>query len=129
MTKAAAQKKTTTAGLDAQHVLQNAAALQATSQFWVSTFGMGWRMAITVLIPLVGGVKIDERFNTSPSYTLAGFFIAVAGASVVVWNTVKEVNLQTAEVTPKHQAIPNHQSTSAHPVDNKKSPNKESDKA
>ena len=71
--------------------------LAAKSKFFAVTIGMGWRLALTVLIPLIAGIKIDQRFNSSPSYTLAGFMLAVAGGAVVVWDSVKQVNQEQAE--------------------------------
>ena len=70
----------------------------ARSRFFAVTLGMGWRLALTVLIPLVAGIKLDDKFNSSPSYTLAGFMLAIAGGAMVVWNTVKEVNAEQAEL-------------------------------
>ena len=69
----------------------------AKSRFFAATLGMGWRLALTVLIPLVAGIKIDQHYNSSPSYTLAGFMLAVAGGAIVVWDSVKQVNQEQAE--------------------------------
>lgn len=69
----------------------------AKTQFLTSTANLGWRLAITVVIPLVAGVKLDEKFNSSPSWTLTGMFIAVAAGCAAVWATIKEVNKQQAE--------------------------------
>lgn len=78
--------------------------LAAKSRFFAVTIGMGWRLALTVLIPLVAGIKIDQRFDSSPSYTLAGFMLAVAGGAVVVWDSVKQVNQEQAEEEAEAQA-------------------------
>lgn len=95
MGKAAAKKNmTTTTEEDARQYLQ---VLDAKSKFLATTLGMGWRLALTVLIPLIAGIKIDERYNSSPSYTLAGFMIAVAGGAAVVWNSYKQVNAEQVE--------------------------------
>jgi predicted F0F1-ATPase subunit len=69
----------------------------AKTQFFTSTANLSWRLAITIVVPLVGGVKLDEKFNSSPSWTLTGIFIAVAAGCAAVWATVKEVNQQQAE--------------------------------
>ena len=94
MGKAAATKKTTTSEDTA---LQYLSVLDAKNKFFAATLGMGWRLAITVLVPLLAGIKLDQRFHTSPSYTLAGFMLAVAGGAAVVWSSVKEVNAEQAE--------------------------------
>ena len=69
----------------------------AKQQFYASTLSMSWQMALSVIILVVGGIKLDEHFNTSPSFTLAGFFLAAGAACMVVWNTVKGVNRQQAQ--------------------------------
>src|SRR5437870_1210033 len=75
---------------------QYAAMMDARSKFVSVTFGLGWRLAITVLVPLFIGVQIDTRYHTSPSYTLAALFVAIGISAVVVWDTVKEVNASQA---------------------------------
>jgi predicted F0F1-ATPase subunit len=69
----------------------------AKTQFFTSTANLSWRLAITVVIPLVAGVKLDEKLQSSPSWTLTGIFIAVAAGCAAVWATVKEVNKEQAE--------------------------------
>lgn len=96
MGKAAAKPKTTTTEPSAQDYMD---VFAAKSQFLSVTLNMGWRLAITVLVPLVAGIKIDQHFKSSPSYTLTGFMLAVAGGAVVVWHSVKDVNAETAELT------------------------------
>jgi len=71
--------------------------LAAKSRFLAVTIGMGWRLAITVLVPLIAGIKLDQHFKTSPSYTLAGFMLAIAGGATVVWSSIKELNAEQAE--------------------------------
>lgn len=102
MGKAAATRKTTTPAAD--DLQQAMKTLQAKQQFIGATMNLSWRLALTVLIPLVGGIKLDQHFNTSPSYTLAGLFLAIFGACMTVWGTVKEVNqLQAEESKPKRR--------------------------
>ena len=96
MKKAAASKdKTTTAAVSSEQFDMDVFA--AKSRFFAVTLGMGWKLAITVLIPLVAGIKIDQHFKTSPSYTLAGFMLAIAGGAMVVWDSVKQVTEEQAE--------------------------------
>jgi F0F1-type ATP synthase assembly protein I len=95
MGKAAAKLKTTTTENDAQEYID---VFAAKSKFFAATLNMGWRLALTVLIPLVAGIKLDQRFKTSPSYTLAGFMLAIAGGAIVVWKSVKEVTEEQIEM-------------------------------
>lgn len=63
------------------------AALNARNLFFGGLVSMGWRLAVMVLLPLFIGVQIDKRFDTSPNFTLGAFFIAIAGASYLIWKT------------------------------------------
>lgn len=95
MRKPAATIKTTTAEELSRTYMDT---LAARSQFFSATLGMGWRLALTVLIPLVAGIQLDKRYNSSPSLTLAGLMIAVAGGAVAVWKSVQEVTAEQAEM-------------------------------
>lgn len=90
MGKAAAKDKTTT---PAQSELERSlAAFTARQDFLNAALNMGWQLAITIIVPVFIGVKLDDRFNTSPSYTLAALFLAVALSIVVVARIIKQVN-------------------------------------
>lgn len=69
----------------------------AKRQFLGATMNMGFRLAITVVIPIVIGVKLDQRWETSPNFTLLGLFLAAGAGSAAVWGTIKEVNQLQAE--------------------------------
>lgn len=79
-----------------QQSLNNA--LNAKRLFVVSTINMGWQLAGTVIIPVFLGVKLDERFDASPSYTLAALVIAIFGAVMVVKNNINQVNKEMSEI-------------------------------
>lgn len=78
-------------------VEQKLAAQIAKRQFLSATSNMGWRLAFTVVIPIVAAVKADEHFHTSPSFTLLGLMIAATAGCAAVWATVKEVTREQAE--------------------------------
>lgn len=73
------------------------AALNAKQLFIGATINLSWRLALTVLIPLIGGIQLDKKFDTSPSYTITGFMLAVVFGCMAVWATVKEVNQLQAD--------------------------------
>lgn len=77
-------------------VLDELAVIDARGMFYGSLFGLGWRLAIMVLLPIFLGVQLDKRFDSSPSLTLAAFFIAVFGAGVMVNKMYKEINAEQA---------------------------------
>jgi F0F1-type ATP synthase assembly protein I len=97
MRKTAAKGETTTNDPMHDEVQQFIDAEVAKTQFLTSTMNMSWRLLVTVVIPIVAGVKIDEHFNTTPSFTLLGFMIATVAGCTVVWNTVKQVNREQAQ--------------------------------
>jgi F0F1-type ATP synthase assembly protein I len=50
---------------------------------------MSWRLAIVVLLPIVGGVKLDEVLGTTPLLALLGIIIGTIGVAYVMWRTYK----------------------------------------
>ena len=64
-------------------------------QFMDAAMNMGWQLAGAVLIPVIIGVKLDDHFHTTPSYTLAALVLACAGAIAVVSSTIKRVSAET----------------------------------
>jgi len=60
------------------------------SQFIGATLSMSWQLAIVVLIPVVGGFKLDQHFNILPLWTIVGFIIAMAGAVLVIKKSLNE---------------------------------------
>lgn len=96
MGKAAARKVTPTTVVD-DDIERRLATINAGSQFLGATLNMGWRLALTVLIPLIGGIQLDKHLNSSPSFTLGGMVLAAAAGSAAVWVTIKQVNADIAE--------------------------------
>lgn len=72
-------------------------ALNAKRLFVVSTINMGWQLAGMVIIPVFIGVKLDQRYDSSPSYTLAALVLAVFGSIIVVKNNINAVNKELAQ--------------------------------
>jgi F0F1-type ATP synthase assembly protein I len=96
MGKAIEQRKN--AAPVAQDELDSALAkINAKGMFISATANMGFRLAVTVVVPIVAGVKLDEHFHSSPSWTLTGLFLAAAAGSAAVWSTIKQVNKEQAE--------------------------------
>jgi hypothetical protein len=91
MVKTAVQRKST-APVAQDELSRYAAAMGAKQQFVSAAADMGWRMAIMVLVPVFIGVKLDDHYHTSPSYTLAALVVAVGGVAWIVSVTIKQVN-------------------------------------
>jgi F0F1-type ATP synthase assembly protein I len=70
----------------------------AQSQLMGSMLNVGWRLALTVLIPVFIGIWADNKFGTKPSFTITALFIAVAVSSVVIYQMYKDINIQTSKM-------------------------------
>jgi F0F1-type ATP synthase assembly protein I len=55
---------------------------------------MSWRLALAVLLPVIGGYELDQKLETSPWLLLTGFVLALAGVALVMWRTVKVASKQ-----------------------------------
>ena len=69
--------------------------LDVRSRLITSTVSMGWRMAIMIIIPIIIGLKLDERFDSKPSYVLTGFFLAIAGCAYIISSEYKAINAES----------------------------------
>lgn len=53
---------------------------------------MTWRLAIVVLVPIIGGFQLDKALDTSPVFFISGFVLAMTGMGLVMWRTVQAAN-------------------------------------
>lgn len=71
-----------------------------TSLFFSMGLDMSWRLALSVLIPIIGGAELDKHFKTAPALLIAGFAVAVLFSVVTIRRTLKLANnLPFAEIT------------------------------
>jgi len=63
-----------------------------TAVFYSMALDMSWRLAVVVLVPIIGGFELDNALNTSPYLTIVGFFLAMAGMYMVLKRTLAVVN-------------------------------------
>lgn len=59
------------------------------SVFFAMGLDMSWRLALSVLVPIIGGVYLDKAFHTSPVLLIAGFVIAIASVVVTIRRTLR----------------------------------------
>jgi len=64
---------------------------EAKQAFMMTTLNMSWQLAIVVLVPIIGGYKLDEHFNTLPLITIIGLVVASLGMALVVWNQLQHL--------------------------------------
>ncbi len=85
---------TTSKAPSTDQIDQYLAGVAAKKDFMSASLNMGWQLAITILVPVFIGVKLDEHFHTTPSYTLAALILATGGAVFVISQNIKQVNLK-----------------------------------
>ncbi len=99
MVKTAVQRKSS-APVAQDDIGRSLTVLAARRQFITAAMSMGWQLAGMVIIPVIIGVKLDDRFQTTPSYTLVALVLAVGGAVFVVANTIKQVKRDQVDTAP-----------------------------
>jgi F0F1-type ATP synthase assembly protein I len=60
--------------------------------FWSMVIDMSWRLAIAVLVPVIGGFELDKAFKTTPLLTIIGFLLAIFGRFVITRQAVQTAN-------------------------------------
>ena len=53
--------------------------------------GLGVHFAAAVLLPLLGGVALDNVFKTAPVFVLVGLGVGLVLGAVGLWYRVKEL--------------------------------------
>ncbi len=66
-------------------------------------FTIGFMVAIPTLLFGIGGVYVDHKFHTEPTFTFTGFFLALAVAGYAVYKSVRAI-LQAEEEEAKDEA-------------------------
>jgi len=74
-----------------------------TQRFVSMGLDMTWRLAIVVLVPIVGGFELDRRLETTPVFTVVGFFLAMGGMALVMWQTLQKANEATSSTDSKQE--------------------------
>ena len=62
------------------------------AMFLVMALDMSWRLAIVVLVPVIGGAELDKALGTKHVYTFVGLGLALIGATIVMWRTMRAAN-------------------------------------
>jgi len=62
--------------------------------FITMAFDMTWRLAIVILVPVIGGYELDKKLHTNPVLLIIGFVVAMIGMAVIMWQTMQTANRQ-----------------------------------
>ncbi|MEK7059846.1 MAG: AtpZ/AtpI family protein [Patescibacteria group bacterium] len=93
MTKTTAPGKTPSPAETAKpHTAGGTKTVNHTSVFIGAALDMSWRLAIVVLVPIIGGFELDKRLEMTPLLTVTGFVVAMLGMALVMWRTLQQVN-------------------------------------
>lgn len=68
------------AGKDGQIVQAKA----AQASFGSAAIGMSWQLAVVVLLPILGGYKLDQHTHALPLWTLTGLVVGLVGSILVI---------------------------------------------
>ncbi|MGH7157017.1 MAG: AtpZ/AtpI family protein [Candidatus Saccharimonadales bacterium] len=69
--------------------------------FVIAALDMSWRLAIAVLVPVIGGFELDKHLNTTPALTIIGFLLAMAGLFFILKSTVAKADEKFKARDPK----------------------------
>lgn len=82
------RRKTTDPRIDGS--ADNLARIAAAKHLFMdSAINMGWQLAVTIIVPIYIGVRLDDRFASSPKWTLVALFLAIVMSCAVVWKAVQ----------------------------------------
>ena len=56
----------------------------------VQLIGIGWYVALSIILGVVGGVFLDKWLDSKPAFTLAGLFLGLFFAFCGGWIQLKE---------------------------------------
>jgi len=94
-------KQATPSTSGAKDVAQSLNIAAARQQFFDAAINMGWQLAVTIIVPVIIGVKLDDHYHTTPAWTLGALFLAVAMACAVVGKTMHGITLAQSKTKTK----------------------------
>jgi F0F1-type ATP synthase assembly protein I len=93
MTKTIAPKKTPSPADSVKPRAKVGKSINTPSAVFIgAALDMSWRLAIAVLVPIIGGYELDQRLHTTPLLTILGFVLAMGGMTLVMWQTLQAAN-------------------------------------
>lgn len=60
-----------------------------TSEFIAAALNMSWQLAIVVIVPILVGSQMDKRLDLTPTMTVLGFIVAMAGTGYIMWKQMQ----------------------------------------
>jgi F0F1-type ATP synthase assembly protein I len=57
---------------------------------WALGLDLGFRLGLSVLIGVGGGLLLDNWLDTRPIFTLIGMVLGIGAAMVTIWNVARD---------------------------------------
>lgn len=78
--------------------------VSASSRFITMALDMSWRLALVVLIPIIGGYELDQRLDMTPLLTITGFLLAMGGMALVLWRMLQQAGQLPPPAKPEEHS-------------------------
>jgi len=62
------------------------------NQFVLMALAMSWKLALVVMIPVIGGALLDRRLDSFHVFLFVGLAVAVLGSVLVMWQAMQAAN-------------------------------------
>ena len=56
---------------------------------WGLALELGFRLGVSIVIGLGGGLLIDNWLRTTPAFTLIGMVVGIGGAMATIWSVAR----------------------------------------
>lgn len=100
-------RRKVTASVAQDQIDNSLAVLAARKQFVGATMNMGWQLAGAVLLPVILGTWLDNRYDTDHSFTLGSMVIATGMVVKIVMATLASIKKEQQETELKEKASTN----------------------
>lgn len=75
----------------------------AEQQLFVGTLlSLTWQMLVVVVVPFVGGHYLDERYNSTPLWTLVGLAVALTMSGIITYRGYQTLTQVQRKRSNKH---------------------------
>ncbi|MBP7767043.1 AtpZ/AtpI family protein [Candidatus Saccharibacteria bacterium] len=90
---------TTNTVSEMDQVVDRVAKQMAGQRILGSLVGMGWRLAIAVIVPIIVGLQIDKHLETGKRNTFGGFILAICLSSYMIYKEYQQIQSNVPEFT------------------------------
>lgn len=66
--------------------------------FFVGLADISWRLALAIIIPVVGGYWLDNETDSGKLFTLTGLLLGAILAGFIIYKTYKKLNKEINEL-------------------------------